>query len=298
MLPVPPEKELGELQGRLWSVCYRDEHICVYACVKSTNSRKQLLRVELRCERVDAAGAASVSDVGLRLPAGVSAQEVDAAGLVSLAAGELRDRSAKVKANIGLAPFLTPVACPLACEVQYSLASPAGEVARVAQRLELLLPCTTCLVPAVMTEDDVAEYISQHSAELQQQTAQALTLAVPGAALESLSAKLPELVGRCAGLCHFHGIPQASAAPSQKGQKFLLVAQPPAPGQSTLQGQQALPEGARIVCLCAGLAREQALDLRVTVKSCRKDVSDDVCNQLASVFRELVEGRLRSEPSA
>merc|ERR1711874_664745 len=34
-LPRPADKELTELQGRLWSNCFRDEHVGVYACVRS-----------------------------------------------------------------------------------------------------------------------------------------------------------------------------------------------------------------------------------------------------------------------
>merc|ERR1712228_919489 len=99
------------------------------------------------------------------------------------------------------------------------------------------------------------------------------------------------------GLSNFSGIQQQSGQDGQtsKGLKFLLVAQPPAPSAvaSTLPDQVALPQGARVVCLCAALPKEGALDFRLTVKSARKDVSSDVCDHLLVLFRELVEGRLR-----
>jgi len=142
-----------------------------------------------------------------------------------------------------------------------------------------------------MTEDDIAEYIAQNStALLSHQTAQALSFAVTGNSTDLLS-----VVGRCAGLCHFHGILNASSDQS-KGQKFLLVAGPASSAStSALEGQLPLPANANIVCLCAGLERDSSIELRVTVKACRKDIADDVCSQIATTFRELVEGRLRAE---
>merc|ERR1712232_942612 len=70
-LPVPTEKELTDLQSRLWAPCYRDNNIAVYACVRSKNVKKQQLRIDLRCERVAQDAAVSISDVALALPAGV-----------------------------------------------------------------------------------------------------------------------------------------------------------------------------------------------------------------------------------
>jgi len=291
VLPTPPEKELAELLGRLWSVCYRDDYVGVYFCVKAKSTRKQLLRIELRCERVGSKDLGiSVSDVALKFPAGVAAQEADAAGLVSLAAGELRERSSKAKANIGLAPFVAPVACSLACELSYSLGQPGGETRRTVGRAELSLPSTTFLVPHVTTEDDLAPYMQR---ELQQ-TVQVLNLSAPGRSAEALCGELPAIVGRGAGLCHFYGLQQHAGASHGKGRKFLLIAQPLAGGQSPLPGQQALPEGELVVCLCNGTAREALLELKVKVKACREDVCKAVSDQLASVFSELVEGRLRT----
>eukprot|EP00441_Pelagodinium_beii_P042722 CAMPEP_0197631922 /NCGR_PEP_ID=MMETSP1338-20131121/8918_1 /TAXON_ID=43686 ORGANISM="Pelagodinium beii, Strain RCC1491" /NCGR_SAMPLE_ID=MMETSP1338 /ASSEMBLY_ACC=CAM_ASM_000754 /LENGTH=1034 /DNA_ID=CAMNT_0043203463 /DNA_START=17 /DNA_END=3121 /DNA_ORIENTATION=- len=293
-LPVPPEKELTELQGRLWSVCYRGEHIAVYACMRSPN-RKQLLRVDLRCERVNPGAPVRISDVALRFPDGVSAQEVDASGCVSLCPGELQQRSAKVKANLASAPFVSAEAFSLACELRYLLAQTGeGEEAQPASpqsaELELRLPATTFLVPRVMTEDSIAEYIAANSAEmLSHQTAQALTLT----ATTSTAIDLTALVGRCAGLCRFHGIQQPASAQT-KGQKFILVAGPPAStGATVLEGQKPMPANANIVCMCAGIVRDTSVELRVTVKACRKEIADDVCSQLANTFRELVEGRLK-----
>jgi len=288
---VPPEKELSELQGRLWSQCYRDEHIAVYFCVRQKSFKKQQLRVEMRCERVGSTPGSSVSAVAVRLPAGLPVQEADGAGLVILVPGELVERSAKVKLNVGLAPFLAPAACPLRLQLQYGLATMGAAGSTETGSLELPLPATTFLEPLSMTEDAMADYIGQHGATmLGHQTAQAVNLSTPGKGAEAIASELPGLVGAAAGLCHFHGIRGAASG----AQKFLLVASPPAAqAQSPLEGQAALPPGARIVCMCAGLGREGSLDLKVTVKSCRKDVCDDVCSQLLSIFRELVEGRLR-----
>jgi len=300
-LATPPEKELADLQGRLWAVCYSDAHIRVYFCVRAKSARKQQLRMEFRVERVlDAEGsdsAAIISGVGLVLPGGLSAQEADTSGVVALAAGALQARSPKAKVTLGLAPFLRPTACALAAEVRYGLAPGAGGAPeeRAVAPVELLLPSTAFLVPDPMTQDEVAAFIAERGAELLgEQTAEELKgLAAPGRPAEALAQELPGLVGRCAGLCHFHGLQQQGQGQGS-GQKFLLVARPPSPGASRLPGQEALPDGARIICMCAGRPREEALDLKITVKACRKDVADDVCRQLASTFRELVEGRLRA----
>mmetsp|Transcript_12371 Transcript_12371/g.33951 ORF Transcript_12371/g.33951 Transcript_12371/m.33951 type:complete len:1045 (-) Transcript_12371:207-3341(-) len=286
-LPALPEKELTELQGRLWFMCYKDEHIGVYACVKSKNVRKQLLRIELRCERIS---GAVVSHVKLKFPGPVAAQEADAEGNVALVAGELQERSPKVKVNISLAAFLAPVSCPLACDIQYSVAS-GGDASLAAGRLDLQLPATTFLLPAPMTEDEAGEYLQNHRPGMVEQAA---SLGAPGRSAESLFAELPAVVGRCAGLCHFHSIQQEERASQSSGQKFLLTAQPPTGGHSTLPGQEALPEGTRIICLCRGAAREGMLDLSVKVKASQKNICEDVASHLVEVFRELVEGRLRT----
>jgi len=306
-----PEKELTELQGRLWSMCYRDDYLNMYMCVRSKNVRKQLLRIDLRCERVTcdtadmSAPPPTVSGVALKLPTGLAAQEADHSGLVSVAAGALPERSARVKINIGLAPLVSPTRCSLRCEVRYRLGDTSGEVGGAAQlvvgQTELQIPPTAVLTPAVMNEDDVATYMARHSTELlNQQTVQALNFSTPGRTAEDLQCALPAIVGRCAGLCHFYGIQQCTQPSQQgKGQKFLLIASPPSGGEpSGLEGQEVMPEGAKIVCLCAGLPRDGQLSLRLTVKAYRKAASDDVAAQLADVFRELLEGRLRSPAAA
>lgn len=288
MLPALPEKELTELQGRLWFMCHKDDHIGVYACVKSKNVRKQLLRIELRCERVS---GATISDVKLRLPAAVAAQEADPEGNVSLVAGELQERSTKVKVNVALTAFLTPVTCPLACEIQYTLTS-EGAASPGTGRFDLQLPSTTFLLPASMSEDDIGEYLQTHRAVMAEQSA---SLSAPGRPAGSLFAELPAVVGKCAGLCHFHCIQQEEGVSQGSRQKFLLTAQPPSGGgHSALPGQEALPEGARVICMCSGQAGEGVLDLSVKVKASRKDMCEDIASHLVEVFRELVEGRLRT----
>lgn len=285
-VPVPTEKELTDLQGRLWSMCYKDDDIAVYYCIRSKNTRKQLLRIDLRCERVTPDATKSVSGVALRFPAGAAVLEADLDGLVSLVPGELQERSAKVKVNLGLAPFLAPISYPLACELQYCR---GGSAESFVGKTELRLSPSWVLTPAMMEMDDIATYMGQHGQSLLS-TSQQLTLAMPNAN----SAALPELVGRCAGICQFHGV-QQSTPDQSKGLKFLLVAAPPAAAgrSSNLVGQEALPDDARIMCLCGVMPREETMELRITVKACRKDVCDDVSAQLASTLRELVEGRLR-----
>lgn len=283
-LPIPAEKEITELQGRLWTMCYRDENLALYACIRAKNMRKQLLRVDLRCERI-AKDAELITGVSLKLPAGITAAEADAAGVLSLVPGELQERSAKVKMNLGLALLVSPLSFNLQCEVHYSRGS------SMSGKVELHLPATATYVPSPMSADDIAEYMSQRSAELIG-APQVVSLPLPGKSAQEVAKALPVFMGQCAGLCHFHGIQHTA---SEKGHKFLLVAQPPL-GNATASaaGREALPEGSRVICLCAGLPREGSLDMRITVKSGRKDVSEEVGAELVAVFRELVEGRLRA----
>jgi len=202
--------------------------------------------------------------------------------------GELPERPPKVKTNLSMAPFLSPTGCTLACKLSYSVAGQSTEA-----DLELALPATAFLSPAPMSEDDVQEYVADRREEfLNVQSAQAASMAAPGRTAEAIFAELPSLVSRCAGLCHFYGIQQSAASSQNKGLKFLLVSRPPQHGSAGLPGQVALPQGALIVCLCAVMAREEAIDVRITVKSCRQDVCDEITAQLTSVFKELVEGRL------
>jgi len=284
------------LQGRLWMSCYRDDHVGVYACVRAKNLKKNTVRIDLRCERVldgsSSDPSASVADVVWQLPAGVTAQEADGAGTLTLAQGPLQERSAKVKCTLSLAPFLAPKLCQLAGELRYSLAASGADAAPCTGALDLKLPATTFLAPAQMSEDDVAEYV--HASELLgQQSAQVVSFALPGRSLAAVAESLPRLVGRCAGLTNLYGIQnQLPPGGELKSQKFLLVARPPGRGASQLPGQESLPDGALIICLCAGLPKDGAMDIRVTCKSCQKQVSDDILAQLANLFRELVEGRL------
>lgn len=236
----------------------------------------------------------SVSDVALRLPAGLSAQEADASGLVTLAPGELEQRSQKVKANIGTAPFVSPGVCDLKCDLQYTLRPMEGDAQSAASqsmKIDLRLPATTFLVPRSMTMDDVAEYMQEHAQDLlSHQTVQALSLTSPGRAVDVV-----DLIGRCAGLCHFHGFRQ-SDADQTKGQKFILTAAPPtSSGAPLFEGQRPLPHNAVVVCMCLGKAEGTDVQLQVRVKSCQKEASDEICSNLATTFRELVEGRLRAE---
>eukprot|EP00930_Biecheleria_cincta_P032503 TRINITY_DN22567_c0_g1_i1.p1 TRINITY_DN22567_c0_g1~~TRINITY_DN22567_c0_g1_i1.p1 ORF type:complete len:1069 (-),score=197.76 TRINITY_DN22567_c0_g1_i1:78-2870(-) len=293
-LPIPPEKELADLHGRLWSLCSRGDHVAVYACVRSPNLKKQLLRIDFRCERLNPGDSAVVSDVALRLPAGLSAQEADASGLLMLAPGELQQRSQKVKANVGTAPFVSPGVCALECDLQYKLTPKEGDAQSAASqnmKIDLRLPATTFLVPRSMAMDDVAEYMQEHAQGLlSHQTAQALSLTSPGRAVDVV-----DLIGRCAGLCRFHGIRQ-SDVDQTKGQKFILTGAPPAnTGAPLFNGQTPLPHNAVIVCMCLGKVEGTDIQLQVRVKSCQKEISDEICSHLASTFRELVEGRLRPE---
>lgn len=294
-LPTPGDKELADLHGRLWSVCYSDEFLRVYACVRSKNAKKQQLRLELRCERV-AGGDVLVSDVHLRLPTGVTAQEVDTSGVVPLAVGPMAERSQKAKVTLGLTPFLLPADCVLEIELLYGLVRVGGvDQEQICGGMKLRLPATWFLSPSPTSQDEIASYMADHAAQLlMQQSAEALTVQMPGRTSADLAQNLAAVVGRCAGLCNLYGIQQAPAT-QNKSQKFLMVARPPMHGAaSPLAGQEALPEAARIVCLCAGTPRDDALDIKVTVKACRKDVCIDVAAQLVVTFRELLEGRLRA----
>lgn len=301
-LPVPAEKELTELQGRLWSPCFSDDNIGLYMCVRSKNVKKMQLRIDLRCEKVTEVAGAVVSNVRLQPPAAVPVQEADKDGAVVLVPGELQDRSGKTKANLSLAPFLCPVNERLSCQVLYDIASGGEEACSQSKDMELVLPSTTFLSPAPMSEDDIASYIACSGEQLLS-TKHTLSSNQPGRSADELAAMLPGIVGRCAGLCNFHGLQQrvtAGAAEGKpQGQKFLLVAQAAAPSDAPASalGQEPLPANSRVISLCSFLTRENNLDVRLTVKSLRKDISEDIGNQLALVLTELLEGRLRSDVS-
>lgn len=283
-LPIPPEKELTDLQGRLWTVCHRGEHLAVYVCIRSPNLRKRQIRLELRCERL-CAPELLVSDVALRFPSAAHVQEADASGRM-LVVGSLQERSSKVKANLDSAPFLWPGVFDLRCELEYLVKSASSEAAE-AQSLpiQLRFPATTFLAPQPMSEDTISDYVSSKSDLLGHQTAQALSF--------EKTADLSSLVGRCAGLCHFHGIQQA-VSPQSQDMKFLLVGAVQPPSAATLEGQRAAPTGALVICRCAALVRPSGLELRITVKAFQQDVADEICSQLVNTFRELMEGRLSS----
>lgn len=297
-LPIPTEKEVTDLQSRRWSMCFRNQHVAVYACVRGKNLRKQLLRIDVRCEHLR--GSSCVRDITLKMPSGVVAQESGDDGVVRLVQGDLGARSAKAKINLDVTPFIVPRKLSLACKLQYWLSEEVGDpekqnaaLGSFQAELELSLPATTFLLPSGSTEDDIAEFIAANSATLLgENSQQTLGFQLPGKTVDELGGWLPSLVGRGAALCNFHGIQQQAASAPSKGYKFLLVAQPFSRLHSELAGQEALPEGARVICLCACMARDSALDVRITVKCFRKDVCDDVCAELSSTFQELIDGRL------
>eukprot|EP00403_Amphidinium_massartii_P006748 CAMPEP_0178383736 /NCGR_PEP_ID=MMETSP0689_2-20121128/7152_1 /TAXON_ID=160604 /ORGANISM="Amphidinium massartii, Strain CS-259" /LENGTH=990 /DNA_ID=CAMNT_0020003959 /DNA_START=114 /DNA_END=3084 /DNA_ORIENTATION=+ len=271
------DKELTDLQGRLWGGVPRNEHLCLYACVRNRNAKKQLLRIDLRCERVNASPDATVSAVSLRFPEGIAAAELDAAREAVLCAGEMIERSDKVKVHIGLAPFALPASFSLACELCYSV---SGAEERTTVPVRIGLPPSIQLASVAMAEDDVASYMAEFAASLLgEQSGQVVSLPLPASTVENVSSRLSILVSRCAGLCNFHAIqPLPASVQPGKGQKFLLVARPFAQGLGAaplLDGQERMPENALIVCLCAFTSKDSALDIKLTVKSCRKDVSDD-----------------------
>jgi len=294
MLALPPlvEKELSDLQGRLWSVCFKDAHVSVYACIRAKNAKKNLLRLELRCEKLNQDSAASVSNVMLHFPEYAGAQEVDDAGFVTIVLGFLMDKSPKARVNLKLDAFGEPLAHFLSCELKYDLGEMEGEEGQttdVRGKVDLRLPASTFLTVAPTSEDEIATYMSEHPELNTQQSGQAVSLSSPGKEAATLAAELPAIVRKCVSLCNFHGIQQGGGSAQGKGQKFLLVARP----QVSATEAQTLPSGSLVICLCACLARDDTLDMRLTVKCCRKNVCDDVCAQLADTFRELVEGRLR-----
>lgn len=295
-LPAIPEKDLTELQGRLWFMCYKDENIGMYACIRSKNARKQLLRIELRCEPIVDSSQATVANVKVAFPSAVKAAEADADGRVLLVGGDLKERSAKVKVNFSLGAFLAPVDCLLPTEIHYGLTSASSATTSPCSgNFDLKLPATTFLTPAMLGEDDVGEYIQNNRPLVSEQAERATSLNAAGRSAESIHSDLPQVLARCAGLCNFHCIQQGTATVEQ-GRKFLLTAQPPQPGQTeaALPGQEALPEGSYLICLCRGLAREGFLEVNVKVKGPSRAVCDGVAGQLLELFRELLEGRLRT----
>eukprot|EP00928_Gymnodinium_smaydae_P057991 TRINITY_DN4120_c0_g1_i5.p1 TRINITY_DN4120_c0_g1~~TRINITY_DN4120_c0_g1_i5.p1 ORF type:complete len:180 (-),score=41.64 TRINITY_DN4120_c0_g1_i5:90-629(-) len=170
--------------------------------------------------------------------------------------------------------------------------SPDAGISPVSSALELALPATAFLTAVPISEDFIADYVSSHGDLLAQKADQTLRLEFPELGEEAIRNELPGLVGRCAGLCNFFGLQQRAGT----GQKFLLVSSPPAAvaGQAPVEGKEALPAEARVVCMCVLAASEGAANLSLKVKSCRKEVSDDIGNQLAATFRELAQGRLRA----
>lgn len=276
-IPIPPEKELADLQGRLWTVCHRGQHVAVYVCVRSPHLRKRQIRLDLRCERLDA--SLEIADVALQF----SQVQVESSvrGRIVLCSGPLQQRSAKVKANLDSSPFVAPGVFDLRCELEYTVKNDGGEAEAQKVPVELRLPATTFLVPQALGEDAMSDYISENPELLSHQTSQAVSF-------EKSVSDLPMLVGRCAGLCHFHGIQQASG----QDMKFILVAATLPATATPLEGQSAAPSNALVICRCAALVRGSTLEMRVTVKAYQKDVADEICSQLVTTFRELIEGRL------
>jgi hypothetical protein len=265
---------------------YSDDRVRLYYCIKGKNLKKQTLRIEIRCEKIE--GDGTISDVAIRFPSGLTMQEADGEGWLTISSGQLPDRT-KARATLALAPFLAPVSSALACQLRYT---PSGSDSPANQGWELKLPATTFLRPCPKTEDGLQEFMVQHADTLlNSQTAETLSIQLPDKSMQTISEMLPVIVGRKASLCGFHGLQQPTSA-SGKGRKFLLMADPPASGPTTLAGQEALPAGAIVVCLCSGQAKEGSVDFRVTVKACRKDVCDGVCAELISMLKELLTGRL------
>ncbi|CAL1142066.1 unnamed protein product [Cladocopium goreaui] len=207
--------------------------------------------------------------------------ESSVCGRIVLCSGPLQQRSAKVKANLDSSPFVAPVVFDLRCELEYTVKNDGGEAEAQKVPVELRLPATTFLVPQALGEDAMSDYISENPELLSHQTSQAVSF-------EKSVSDLPMLVGRCAGLCHFHGIQQASG----QDMKFILVAATLPATATPLEGQSAAPSNALVICRCAALVRGSTLEMRVTVKAYQKDVADEICSQLVTTFRELIEGRL------
>jgi len=287
LLPALPEKEITDLQGRLYAMGYSDDRVRLYYCMKAKNLKKQTLRIEIRCEKIE--GDGTISDVAIRFPSGLTLQEADGEGWLSISSGQLPDR-AKARATLALAPFLAPVSSALTCQLRYTS---SGSDSPANQAWELKLPATTFLRPCFKTEDGLAEFMAQHAdVLLNNQTAETVSIPLPDKSAQTISEMLPVIVGKKASLCGFHGLQQPSSASGGKGHKFLLMADPPASGPTTLAGQEALPAGAIVVVLCSGQAKEGSVDFRVTVKACRKDVCDGVCAELMNMLKELLTGRL------
>jgi len=319
MLPIPAEKDLTELQGRLWFVCFQDENVCIYMCIKNRSIKKQTIRVDLRCDKK---GNGSVADVALKLPEGITVQEAEG-GVMKLHEGALAGPSGKVKMTMNLGPFSqTPKGAAAKFPLCYTLTPPAapapapapaappaegaeGEPApapipeapapptpqSITKVLDLALPGTIGLAPVQMSEDEVSNYIATHAQDhLGQQSAQALAFnSVTNP--DEVVTKLSIIVAKAAGLCYLHGIQQGAGAAAPGGaQKFLLIGTP--------LEQGTLPQGARIVGLCAGAVKDGVLQMRVTMKSSDADISAAVATQFNSMLKELLEGRLKDTPTA
>jgi len=262
------DKELLELQGRLWASCFSDANICVYTCVKSKNSKKQLLRMDVRCEKL---GSSTISNVTLKLP------NSDGLSNVVLVQGDLQEHSAKVKINLDLASFKSPLTGPFVCEIRYD-----KEGNSVAGTAEVGLPITAFFTPALMSSDEISIFVSENHALVSQQFGQEVEFESVGTTEDALTQSLPAMMGRCAALCHFHGLMQA---PGPNGYKFLLIGRPPR--------VWLLQEGAVFVCFCKAQVKATKLKFRITVKSCLQDVSAAIVSNLVDILRELAEGRLR-----
>jgi len=276
ILQTPSDKELLDLQGRLWAMCYRDDNIGMYVCIKSKNPKKQLLRLDIRCEKI---GEVNVSQVDLKLPADIRAQEADSTGTLVIVPGELQERSPKVKMNLDLTCFVSPMLCSFTCEIQYHTSESESSIVGAVQ---LSLPLTTLLAPSPMSSDEVSSATSQNAEFFSQKADQDLKLEVPGRNVEEMCRDMPVLLGRCAALCNFYGLLQT---PSPQVWKLLLVACPPK--------CWGLPDAAFFVCLCSAKVSGEILNLRIAGKSCRQEISEAIVSRVGSVLRELVEGRLR-----
>eukprot|EP00435_Cladocopium_sp_Y103_P026751 s148_g6.t1 len=253
---MSPSQELADLQGRLWTVCHRGQHVAVYVCVRSPNLRKRQIRLDLRCERLD--GSLEIADVALQFS---QVQVESSNGRVVLCSGPLQQRSAKVKANLDSSPFVAPGVFDLRCELEYTVKNDGGEAEAQKVPVELRLPATTFLVPQALGEEPLLAKLAR------------------AVSFEKSVSDLPMLVGRCAGLSHFHGIQQASGqdrrleadGTAMIDMKFILVAATLPAAATALEGQSAAPSNALVICRCAALVRGSSLEMRVTVKAYQKE---------------------------
>ena len=158
------------------------------------------------------------------------------------------------------------IACPGEMEGE------EGQTTDVRGKVDLRLPASTFLTVAPTSEDEIATYMSEHPELNTQQSGQAVSLSSPGSHRQEV--RQPVQLPRNPAL--------RGLRPRERS-KF-------SPGRTTSGVRHGGPD------VTQRFARDlplRTLDMRLTVKCCRKNVCDDVCAQLADTFRELVEGPLR-----